>query len=162
MEYSWQEIKDANLLKGTLEQINLDDNSLGLQRRSVLVLGLESQKKTKMIGFWPQNAKYIDAHRCYITHDDAMEKLGGAPGVSVPATSVAGFKFSFANEDSFLEDVGDANGDGVVSIADVTAIINKINGVVTGKFVEKAADVNKDGIISIADVTGVINTINNQ
>ena len=162
VEYSWQEIKDANLLKGTLEQINLDDNSLGLQRRSVLVLGLESQKKTKMIGFWPQNAKYIDAHRCYITHDDAMEKLGGAPGVSVPATSVAGFKFSFANEDSFLEDVGDANGDGVVSIADVTAIINKINGVVTGKFVEKAADVNKDGIISIADVTGVINTINNQ
>lgn len=162
VEYSWEEIKAKNLLSGTLEQINLDDNSLGLQRRSVLVLGLESQKKTKMIGFWPQNAKYIDAHRCYITHDKAMEAFGGAPGVSIPATSVAGFKFSFADEDSFLEDVGDANGDGVVSIADVTAIINKINGVVTGKFVEKAADVNKDGIISVADVTGVINTINNQ
>lgn len=163
--YTGQELLDKNILSGTLEDIDLTSstsNSLGLTRRSVLVLGLESQKGTNMIGFWPQNAKKIGAHRCYITYDDAMEKLGGAPGVSVPATSVSGFKFSFADEDSFSEDVGDANGDGVVSIADVTAIINKINGVVTGKFVEKAADVNKDGIISIADVTGVINTINNQ
>ena len=55
---------------------------------------------------------------------------------------------------------GDANGDGVVSIADVTAIINKINNAVTGTFVESAADVNEDGLISIADVTGVINIIN--
>ena len=163
--YTGQELLDKNILSGTLEDIDLTSstsNSLGLTRRSVLVLGLESQKGTNMIGFWPQNAKKIGAHRCYITYDDAMEKLGGVPGVSVPATSVSGFKFSFADEDSFSEDVGDANGDGVVSIADVTAIINKINGVVTGKFVEKAADVNKDGIISIADVTGVINTINNQ
>lgn len=56
--------------------------------------------------------------------------------------------------------LGDANGDGTVSIADVTAIINKINNEVTGTFLEEAADVNGDGIISIADVTGVINIIN--
>jgi len=56
--------------------------------------------------------------------------------------------------------LGDANGDGVVSIADVTAIINRINNMVTGTFVEAAADVNGDKIISIADVTGVINIIN--
>ena len=55
---------------------------------------------------------------------------------------------------------GDANGDGMVSIADVTAIINKINGVVSDKFNEAAADVNGDGLITIADVTGVINIIN--
>ena len=55
---------------------------------------------------------------------------------------------------------GDANGDGTVSIADVTAIINKINNAVSGTFVETAADVNGDGVISIADVTGVINIIN--
>jgi hypothetical protein len=57
---------------------------------------------------------------------------------------------------------GDANGDGVVSIADVTAIINHINKMVTGLFVEAAADVNGDKIISIADVTGVINIINKK
>lgn len=56
--------------------------------------------------------------------------------------------------------LGDANGDGYVTIADVTAIINRINNAVTGTFVEAAADVNGDGVISIADVTGVINIIN--
>ena len=57
--------------------------------------------------------------------------------------------------------LGDANGDGKVSISDVTAIINHINNVNTGgTFNEKAADVNGDSKISIADVTGVINIIN--
>ena len=56
--------------------------------------------------------------------------------------------------------LGDVNDDGVVSIADVTAVINKINDDVSGTFVEIAADVNKDGLISIADVTGIINIIN--
>ena len=55
---------------------------------------------------------------------------------------------------------GNANGDGKVDIADVTAIINKINGVPPLTFNETAADVNKDGVINIADVTGVINIIN--
>ena len=61
---------------------------------------------------------------------------------------------------SFL--LGDANGDGVVSIADVTAIINHINGNTSAAFNERAADVNGDKIISIADVTGVINIINSH
>ena len=56
--------------------------------------------------------------------------------------------------------IGDANNDGVVSIADVTAIINKINNNVSSTFAESAADVNGDGLITIADVTGVINIIN--
>ncbi len=55
--------------------------------------------------------------------------------------------------------LGDANGDKVVNIADVTAIINRINSTDNINFVEKAADVNGDGMISIADVTGVINII---
>lgn len=61
-----------------------------------------------------------------------------------------------------LEDVplGDANGDNIVNIADVTAIINRINGIVSDHFNAATADVNKDGLINIADVTGVINIIN--
>jgi hypothetical protein len=56
---------------------------------------------------------------------------------------------------------GDANNDGSVSIADVTAVINYINGIVVANFDVIAADVNGDGKISIADVTGIINIINN-
>ena len=55
---------------------------------------------------------------------------------------------------------GDANNDGVVNIADVTAVINQINGVQTAAFRRKNADVNDDGNINIADVTGIINIIN--
>lgn len=55
---------------------------------------------------------------------------------------------------------GDANGDGVINIADVTAIINHINGSTSGSFVLSAADANGDGSINIADVTAVINIIN--
>lgn len=55
---------------------------------------------------------------------------------------------------------GDANGDGVVNIADVTAIINCINGNAPASFVHANADVNNDGNINIADVTGTINIIN--
>ena len=55
---------------------------------------------------------------------------------------------------------GDANGDGVINIADVTAIINHINGSTPDSFVLSAADANGDGSINIADVTAVINIIN--
>jgi peptidoglycan hydrolase-like protein with peptidoglycan-binding domain len=55
---------------------------------------------------------------------------------------------------------GDTNGDGKVDIADVTAIINKINNAPPASFDATAADVNGDGKIDIADVTGVINIIN--
>ena len=30
-------------------------------------MGIESQKGTKMIGFWPYNGTVVPAHRCYIT-----------------------------------------------------------------------------------------------
>ena len=56
--------------------------------------------------------------------------------------------------------LGDANDDGQVNIADVTAIINHINGNTPGTFVPQAANVNRDEDINIADVTGVINIIN--
>lgn len=55
---------------------------------------------------------------------------------------------------------GDANNDGVVNIADVTAVINQINGVQAAAFRRKNADINDDGNINIADVTGIINIIN--
>ena len=55
---------------------------------------------------------------------------------------------------SFL--IGDVNKDGVVSIADVTALVN----IILGKgFDPENADVNADGAITIADVTALVNII---
>jgi hypothetical protein len=55
---------------------------------------------------------------------------------------------------------GDANGDGEVNIADVTAIINYINNNPPAGFNFDAANANGDEAIDIADVTAVINIIN--
>ena len=51
---------------------------------------------------------------------------------------------------------GDVNGDKVVTIADVTALVN----VILGKSdPNEACDVNDDTVISIADVTALVNII---
>ena len=65
-------------------------------------------------------------------------------------------RFDLAN----LPPSGDANGDGAVTIADVTAIVNYILGKpMTGTFSEIFADINGDGRITIADVTATVNLI---
>ena len=51
---------------------------------------------------------------------------------------------------------GDVNGDGSVSIADVTTLVN----IVLGKGGDSvASDVNGDGSVSIADVTTLVNIV---
>lgn len=57
---------------------------------------------------------------------------------------------------------GDVNGDGTITVADVTALVNIILGkdnVEPYRYKHSAADVNNDGTISIADVTALVNLI---
>ncbi len=54
---------------------------------------------------------------------------------------------------------GDVNCDGVVNIADVTALIDYLLGNSPQEFDEQAADVNGDGVINIADVTALIDML---
>ena len=55
--------------------------------------------------------------------------------------------------------IGDANGDGVVDVADVVAVVNKILNKASGNFNEAAANVNGDEGIDVADVVGIVNII---
>jgi hypothetical protein len=60
---------------------------------------------------------------------------------------------------------GDVNRDGILSITDVTAIVNIILGnddELSSFYDLVAADVNDDGDISIADVTAIVNIILNE
>lgn len=52
--------------------------------------------------------------------------------------------------------IGDANGDGTVTVADVTAVIDYVLAGSAPKFVYDNANVNGDDQISVADVTGII------
>lgn len=55
--------------------------------------------------------------------------------------------------------LGDVNGDGKLSIGDVTALINYLLSGNAGVINLTAADVNQDGKISIGDVTALINKL---
>ena len=55
--------------------------------------------------------------------------------------------------------LGDVNLDGVITIADVTALVNILLGKPLELCSAKAADVNEDGITTIADVTALVNKI---
>ena len=59
-----------------------------------------------------------------------------------------------ANDDIVVR--GDANGDGVVSMPDATAIMNNILGTTDPDFNKEAADANLDGVIGMPDVMFVI------
>ena len=55
--------------------------------------------------------------------------------------------------------MGDANGDGLVNVTDVTDVISYILGRATESFDADVADVNGDGLVNVTDVTGIINII---
>ncbi|MBO5787742.1 MAG: dockerin type I repeat-containing protein, partial [Bacteroidaceae bacterium] len=57
--------------------------------------------------------------------------------------------------------MGDANGDGKITISDVVMTVNALMNNINDNFVLEAADMNKDGKITIADVVGVVNALLN-
>ena len=81
---------------------------------------------------------------------DASASLGCGTNVELPVTEV-GYTY-----DRML---GDVNGDGNISISDVTTLIDMLVGAATGYPVN--ADMNEDGSISIADVTELIDQLLN-
>ena len=56
-------------------------------------------------------------------------------------------------------DLGDVNGDGEVSVADINALIDVILGAAADDVMLKRADLNGDGEINIADVNSLIDLI---
>ena len=63
----------------------------------------------------------------------------------------------YANRPKFL--LGDVNGDGMVNVTDVVAVINFIRKKPLDRFVEAAADVNQDGSIDNTDVDEIVKKI---
>ena len=56
-------------------------------------------------------------------------------------------------------EIGDANHDGTVDVADIIAVANKILGRPSAQFDETAANVNGDSTVDVADIIGIANII---
>ena len=55
--------------------------------------------------------------------------------------------------------MGDANGDGVVNVADIVEVVNYITGRPSERFNPMAADVNGDGHVDEKDLPGIVDPI---
>ena len=62
---------------------------------------------------------------------------------------------AFCALSSYAFVVGDANGDGKIDVADITAVASKILGNNPESFNQDAADANQDGKIDVADITTI-------
>ena len=58
--------------------------------------------------------------------------------------------------------LGDVNGDGILTVTDVMLLVNYVMGGVNDDFVMDNADVNGDGQISVTDVMGLVNMVVND
>jgi hypothetical protein len=75
-------------------------------------------------------------------------------------TTTAGVEIPFDDETCTVNGIkGDVNGDGHVSISDVTALINYLMSGNNTSIQAGNADMNSDGSISISDVTALINKL---
>ena len=79
-------------------------------------------------------------------------------GTESPWSNIQHVTLTGEGDDDIL--MGDANGDGLVNIADVTTLVDHIlNGNLDDDFDFVAADVDADGVIGIADVTLLVDII---
>ena len=65
----------------------------------------------------------------------------------------------FAIHKIVAAEIGDANGDGVVNVADIIAVVNAACGQESDEFDMSAADMNGDGAITAEDVKLIVNKI---
>ena len=110
---------------------------------------LDGTFETPQLGTIKGAGKMVDGTTYYVRARYAYRTL--ATGTAMQYTDYCGIR-SFVYRETSL---GDVNGDGEITIADVNVIIEAI---LRGTF-STAADVNNDGEVTIADVNVVINII---
>lgn len=88
--------------------------------------------------------------------DSVLYAVQETAGSASNALYIDNFTF-FYNKDDEPKVVGDINGDGVVNVSDVTALVNMILGLAASDL--DVADMNGDGLIDSGDVTVLVNLI---
>ena len=116
------------------------------------------------IGKWAfsfnSSLKLVDVRRA----EPAVLGFGAFYGVNATLHVPSGCAKAYRNANYWKDfekiiEMGDANGDGDVDIADAVNIVNYVVGKSTPGFNDKAADVNSDGVVDIADAVRIVNLV---
>ncbi len=132
-----------------------------LENVEVMDNQLDSDGITTLINSLPEG----DGTNAVLIYHEGSSREGNVQPTSVEivAANQKGWQLIYQKADGSYSPFepyikGDVNGDGSVTIADVTALVN----IILGKSPVPAsgiADVNDDGSVTIADVTGLVNII---
>ncbi len=82
-------------------------------------------------------------------------------------TTTAGVEIPFNDEACNVTiptsiQMGDVNGDGIINVGDVTALIRRVLGDEVSPFYEEVADITGEGTLNVADVTALISLVLNN
>ena len=94
----------------------------------------------------------------FTANPDSYFRYG--PNGKIDALAGARYILSLIEEPEDPIIMGDVNGSGTISIADVTLMIDYILRLEVEGFIYEAGDLNQDGNVSIPDVTELIDIIN--
>jgi len=129
-----------------------------------------------MLGDIPFTTSWVNIKKTGTITEDQVYKAGDARDESNEMHTIAfnlavlkeANKYYFDDIKFFVKKapvarlIGDANGDGEVTITDVTTAVDYILSSSTGFIVFENADVNEDGEVNITDVTLIVDIILNQ
>ena len=142
-------------------KISVDAKTIGSHVLNVKVGDVES-KKTQMSERETVDVFYHVVEPTYVYLYADTKNGSSAPTLRAPVideNSLLVYGYSIYLNEAII---GDANGDGVVDIADGVEIVNYILSNPSADFNTAAADVDGDGQITIADAVGVMNIILNK
>lgn len=132
---------------------------LGANVNSLVMGAINDMENLKVFICWAPNPPETDEYwHSFHPYPQYLSTALYVPKSSLEAYRTTGDWKNFKNIYA-IEDVGDVNGDGKISIGDVAALINLL---LTGE-IDRAAycDVNLDGSVTITDVTALINILLN-
>ena len=134
----------------------LERLELGANVDSLVQYSLDELNNLKVFICWAPTPPKLDDYQCF---SPAASRIT-AP-LYVRRASLDAYRTTRQWKDFqtivAIEDVGDMNGDGSLTVGDVTALISKVlNGDAEGNVL---ADVNLDGVVNIADVTALISRV---
>jgi hypothetical protein len=113
-------------------------------------------------GFKNNETKDVLSTQPSVTTNATENSPIGTYAVIVSGAEASNYEITHVNGTLIVERLmGDANGDGDLTEADVNAITNHIMGQTPNGFDEKAANVNGDNEVNAADIVALINLIKN-